>query len=139
MQAVQHQYQRSFIAPQQLIDRVLTPDLIYDEALKKNFDKRLETKKTLQTALGQLLYQKLYSDEILEHATVDSMEVVKYYKENKSDYQDKKFSDVYLLIKNQLREQIIESLRNNLFGDLREKYKPVINDMAVAKLLKEEM
>jgi hypothetical protein len=137
--AVQHQYQRSLIDPKQLIDRVLTPDLVYDEALRKNFDKRPETKKKLQTALEQLLYQKLYSDEILEHATVDSMDVVKYYKENKSDYQGKKFSDVYFLIKNRLREQIIQSLRKNLFEDLRNKYTPVINDIAVAKLLKEEM
>jgi hypothetical protein len=139
LNAVQHQYQRSFIPPQQLIDRVLTPDLVYDEALRKNFDKKPETKKKLQMTLDQLLYQKLYSDEILEHATVDSMEVVKYYKENKNNYQGKKFSDIYLLIKNQLREQIIQSLRRNLFENLREKYKPVINDMAVAKLLKEEM
>ncbi|KPJ72245.1 hypothetical protein AMJ52_06955 [candidate division TA06 bacterium DG_78] len=137
--AVQYQYRQSFIAPQQLIDRVLTPDLIYDEAIRKNFDKKPETQKKLQHTLGQLLYQKLYSDEILEHATVDSMEVVKYYKENKRDYQGKNFSDIYFLIKNQLREQIIQSLRNNLFEDLREKYKPVINDVAVAKLLKEEM
>jgi hypothetical protein len=137
--AVQYQYQRSNIDPRQLIDRVLMPDLIYDEAIKNNFDKRLETKKKLENTLGQLLYQKLYSDEILEHAIVDSMEAVKYYRENKSNYQGKKFSDVYFLIKNQLREQIIQSLRKNLFEDLREKYNPVINDVAVAKLLKEEM
>jgi inhibitor of KinA sporulation pathway (predicted exonuclease) len=139
IQAVQHQYQRSFIEPKQLIDRVLTPDLVYDEAIRRNFDKKPETEKKLQVALEQLLYQKLYSDEILEHATVDSMQVVKYYKENKKNYQGKKFSDVYLLVRNQLREQKIQSLRKSYFENLREKYKPVLNDMAVAKLLKEEM
>lgn len=137
--AIQYQYQRSFIAPQQLIDRVLTPDLVYDEAIRKNFDKKSETKRKLQNSLSLLLYQKLYSDEILENAIIDSIEVVKYYKEHWIEYKDKKFSEIYGLLKSQLREERVEFLRNNLFGDLRKKYKPEINEETVAKLLKEEM
>ena len=137
--AIQYQYRRSSIAPQQLIDRVLTPDLVYDEAIRKNFDKKSETKRKLQNSLSLLLYQKLYSDEILENAIIDSIEVVKYYKEHWSEYKDKKFSEIYGLLKNQLREEKVESLRNNLFGDMRKKYKPEINEETVAKLLKEEM
>ena len=136
--AVQYQYQRSFIEPKQLIDRVLVPDLVYDEAIKRHFDKTPDMKKKLQNALSSLIYQKLYSDAITAEARVDSSTIAKYYKEHKNEYKDKKFSEVYTIIMAKLRDAKIDSLNHDLFSNLRKKYNPIIDETTLAKLLKEE-
>ena len=136
--AVQYQYQRSFIEPKQLIDRVLIPDLVYDEAIKSHFDKTPDMKKKLQNALSSLTYQKLYSDAVTSEAMVDSSTIAKYYKEHKNEYKDKEFSEVYTIIMAKLRDAKIDSLNHDLFSNLRKKYNPIINETTLAKLLKEE-
>ncbi|UCG93136.1 MAG: peptidyl-prolyl cis-trans isomerase [candidate division WOR-3 bacterium] len=136
--AVLYQYRRSQIPPEQLINRVLIPDLFYDAALQEDLQNRPEIKEKLQNAHGLLIYQKFYSENILDKAIIDSMDVVAYYKEHWSEYKDKKFSEVYPSIRTQLRDEKIDSLRTILFTELREKYEPRLNERAVAQLLKEE-
>ncbi|HEC77666.1 MAG TPA: hypothetical protein ENI34_00810 [candidate division WOR-3 bacterium] len=137
-EAIQNQYKKSFIEPQKLIERQLIPDLIYDKALTVNFDKKLEIKDKLRKALDFLMYQKFYSDEVLEKVQIDSMEVVNYYKTHKDDYQDKTLEEVFSVVKARVREAKIDTLRSKVFQSLRDKYNPVINQTVVAKLLKEE-
>jgi len=137
--AVLYQYRRSFIDPKQLIDRELIPDLMYDAALKVHLQNQPEMKRKLQHAIDLLVYQKFNSDEVLEKATVDSVEVVKFYKEHWAEYKDKKLSEVYLTLKIQLRDEKIDSLRTYLFTELRKKYNPQLDERVLAKLLKEEL
>lgn len=137
-QAVLKQYKQSYVEPRKLIERVLVPDLIYDKAIKEHFDKKVHVKKRLSNALSLLIYQKFYSDEVLGKAVVDSMEVVNYYKDHKDEYNDKKFSDVYLVLNTKVRDEKIDSLRKNIFEDLHKKYNPEISQPVLEKLLKEE-
>lgn len=136
--AVRYQYQQSQIEPKKLIERELIPDLVYDAAMKANAENYPKIKKELKKALATLLYQKFYSDAVLEKAVIDSAEVKNYYKLHKDQYQDKKFSEIYNLLSNQIREAKIDSLRKNLFEDLRKEYNPEINKEARVRLLKEE-
>lgn len=136
--AVMHQYQRSFVEPRKLIERVLIPDLIYDKALQEHFDKTTKTKKKLDDALSFLIYQKYYSDEILEKVVVDSSEVEEYFSAHASEYPDKKLMDVFGVVKAKLREERITMLRKQVQKELWEKYQPDINQAVVDKLLKEE-
>ncbi|GAI37801.1 unnamed protein product, partial [marine sediment metagenome] len=137
-QAVLNQYRQSSVEPRKLIERVLIPDLIYDKAVKEHFDKKVHVKKRLSNALSLLIYQKFYSDEVLGKAVVDSMEVVNYYEDHQDEYNDKKFSDVYLVLKAKVRDEKIASLRKNIFEGLHKKYNPEINQPVLEKLMKEE-
>ena len=137
-QAVLYQYRQSFIEPKILIERVLIPDIIYDKAEREHFDKKVKIKRRLSNALSLLLYQKFYSDEVLGKVAVDSMEIVTYYGGHKNEYKDKKFSDVYSILRSKVREEKIQTLRKNIFEGLREKYNPEINQAVLERLLKEE-
>jgi hypothetical protein len=84
------------------------------------------------------VYQKFYSDNVLENAVVDSTEIADYYNEHRDAYPDKSLDEVTGLINSTLREQKVTALRTDLAQRLREKYQPVINEDAVKTLLKEE-
>jgi len=137
--AVQNQLKRApLIDPKFLIERELIPDLVYDLAMKVKAENYPEIKKNLKKTLNSLIYQKFYSDNVLEKIQVDSQIVVDYFKQHKSDYPDKKLSDVYNQIFIKLRDGQTNQLKDNLFNKLRGKYQPQINQNVVAKLLKEE-
>lgn len=136
--AVYQQYKRSSIDPQILIERVLVPDLIYDRVIKERYDKRPDTKRQLRTILGALMQQKLYAEEVIDKATVDSTEVEEYYEAHRDEYKDKQLKDVYLTVKTTIRDAKIDTLRQNLFNNLREKYKPDVSEAVMARLLREE-
>lgn len=137
-EAVLYQYKQSFIEPKTLIERVLIPDLIYDQAVKMHFDKNIKIKKRLRNTLARLIFQKYYSDEVLEKVVVDSMEVVNYYKKHTDEYKDEKFSDLFPRLMTEIRDEKISSSRKAIFEDLRKKYNIEINQEVLDKLLKEE-
>jgi hypothetical protein len=126
------------VDPKYLIDQELVPDLIYDEAIKNYHDKRPATKRNLKNTYNTLLYQKYYSDMVTEKAGVDSIEVVQYYREHRDEFNGKDLSQAFSIAKARVRDARVDSLRNNLFTMLREKYKPEINEAVLAQLLKEE-
>jgi len=135
--AVMYQYRQSFIDPKILIERVLIPDLIYEKALRVQFDKNIEIKRKLKSAVGLLTYQKFYSDEVLEKASVDSMEVVNYYNEHIDEFNEQKLNEVFFRIRGQLRNTKIDRIRKNIYEQLRNKYEVVVNESAFEKLLEE--
>jgi hypothetical protein len=137
-EAVYQQYKRSSIDPQILIERVLVPDLIYDKVIKERYDKRPEMKRRLRTVISTLMHQRFYTDEIVNKATVDSAEVVEYYETHGDEYKDKELKDVFVVVRTTIRDAKIDTLRQNLFNNLREKYKPEVNEAVVARLLREE-
>jgi len=136
--AVQYQYRKANVDPRKLIDNVLVSDLIYDAAINERFDNSPIVKKRLEQTLVTLLYQKLYSDEVLQKVVIDSSDVEKYYLAHKDEYKDKKLSDAYRIVRAKLREIKVDSLRNSLFISLRKKYTPQINEQVVAELIKGE-
>jgi hypothetical protein len=133
--AVRYQYNRSGADPKYLIERVLVPDLIYDAAVRAHAEKYPQIKKTLGNTLVSLIYQKYYSDNVLEKINVDSTMVQAYFKAHKADYPDKKLAEVYTAISSKLRDAQVDDLRKTLFSGLREKYDPELDQKAVAKLL----
>ncbi|KPK64055.1 hypothetical protein AMJ83_04370 [candidate division WOR_3 bacterium SM23_42] len=136
--AVQYMRSGTMIDPQLLIDKELLPDLVYDEAIKNYHDKRPATKRQLDKTYSSLLYQKYYSDEVVERAVVDSVEVAEYYNTHRDEFKDKSLSEAFSLAKAHVREAKIDGLRSSLFKMLREKYKPEVNEKVLAQLLKEE-
>lgn len=136
--AVMHQYEQSFIPPEQLIERVLVPDLIYDKAIKEHYDKNRELKRRLDSALATLIYQRVYNEMVHEQVTIDSMEVVDYFEKNRDAYEGKELSDVYSVVRARLRSEKIDALRQMVGNKLREEYSPKINEAVLVKLLKEE-
>lgn len=135
--AVMYQYRQSFIDPKTLIERVLIPDLIYEKALKVRFDKNIEIKRKLKNAVGLLTYQKFYSDEVLEKASVDSMEVVNYCNEHVDEFNEQKLNEVFFKIRGQLRNTKIDRIRKDIYEQLRNKYEVVVNESVFEKLLEE--
>jgi parvulin-like peptidyl-prolyl isomerase len=126
------------IDPKYLIDQELVPDLVYDEAIRNYHDKRQTTKRKLRNTYNTLLYQKYYSDMITEKAVVDSNEVVLYYRKHRDEFNGKDLSQAFSIAKARVRDARVESLRDELFAMLHEKYQPEINEAALAQLLKEE-
>lgn len=124
--------------PKYLIDQELVPDLIYDEAIKSYHDKKQTTKRKLKNTYNILLYQKYYSDMVTAKAVVDSNEVVQYYREHRDEFDDKDFNQAFSIARARVRDARVESLRNELFTTLRERYQPEINEAVLAQLLKEE-
>lgn len=135
--AVMYQYRQSFIQPQILIERVLIPDLVYEKALSVQFDKNIKIKRQLTNALGLLIYQKFYSDEVLEKASVDSMEVVDYYNDHKDELSGQKLNEVFFRIQVQLRDARIGRMRKEIYEQLRGKYEVVRNQSVIEKLFEE--
>ena len=135
--AVMYQYRQSFIQPQILIERVLIPDLVYEKALSVQFDKNIKIKRQLTNALGLLIYQKFYSDEVLEKVSVDSMEVVNYYNDHKDELSGQKLNEVFFRIQVQLRDARIGRMRKEIFERLRGKYEVVRNQSVIEKLFEE--
>jgi len=135
--AVMYQYRQSFIQPQILIERVLIPDLVYEKALSLQFDKNIKIKRQLTNALGLLIYQKFYSDEVLEKVSVDSMEVVNYYNDHKDDLSEQKLNEVFSRIQVQLRDTRIGRMRKEIYEQLRGKYEVVRNQSVIEKLFEE--
>lgn len=133
--AVRNQYKASGIDPKILIERVLIPDLVYDAAMKANAERSPKIKQELNKAFDNLIYQKFYSDRVLEKVRVDSLMVKNYFQEHKSEYPDKKLGDVYTVIYAKLREMQVDSLRKIMFDELRKKYNPQIDQNVLAKLL----
>lgn len=139
--AVYYQSQISNLPPRQIIDRTLSEDLVYDAAMKARADRLPKVKKYLSDAQNQLIYQKFYSDKVLEKAgTVDSQTVINYYRQHPDEFKDKKLSEVYSVIYARQRDEAIAALRTALFADLRKKYENEIrfNDRGLASLLREE-
>ncbi|KPK68313.1 hypothetical protein AMJ87_12130, partial [candidate division WOR_3 bacterium SM23_60] len=136
--AVMHQYEQSFIPPEQLIERVLVPDLIYNKAIKEHYDKNRELKRRLDSALATLIYQKVYNEMVHEQVTIDSTEVVDYFEKNRDAYEGKELSDVYGVVRARLRSEKIDALKQMAANKLREQYSPKVNEAVLVKLLKEE-
>ncbi len=136
--AVYSQYKRSRIQPEILIERVLVPDLLYDRASREHLENTPKMKKRLRAVLLTLLHQKFYSDEVVGKATVDSTEVVDYYKDHKDEYQDKELEDVYLRVRTTIRDEKIAALRQKVYDDLHTEYNPEVNQAVVMRLLREE-
>ncbi len=124
--------------PKFLIERELVSDLVYDLAMKEKSEKMPKIKHELNKALNSLIYQKFYSDNVLEKVKVDSQSVVDYFNQHKADYPNKKLNEVYNQIVTKLRDDRISQLRDSLFVTLRAKYQPVINQKVYANLLKGE-
>jgi len=137
-EAVMQQYKQSFIPPEQLIERVLVPDLIYDKALKERYDTNRDLKRQLNNALATLVYQKVYNEMVHEQVTIDSIEVVDYFEKNRDTYQGKELSEVYSVVRAHLRSEKIDALKKMAADRLREKYPPKVNEAVLVKLLKEE-
>jgi hypothetical protein len=116
----------------------LIPDLIYDEAVKNHYDKRTATKRKLRNTMSTLIYQKYYSDMVVEKAYVDSMEVVKYYESHRDEFEGKNLNQAFSIVQARLRDARVGSLRSDLFAMLHEKHKPEVNEVVLAQLLKEE-
>lgn len=136
--AVQYLRGNARVDPKYLIDQELIPDLVYDEAIKNYHDKRQTTKRKLQNAYTFLLYQKFYSDQVVERAVVDSSEAVEYYRGHRDEFKDKDLSEAFSIARARVREAKVDSIRSELFAMLREKHKPEINEAALAQLLKED-
>lgn len=135
--AVMYQYRQSFIQPQILIERVLIPDLVHEKALSVQFDKNIKIKRQLTNALGLLIYQKFYSDEVLEKVSVDSMEVVNYYNDHKDELSGQKLNEVFFRIQVQLRDARIGRMRKEIYEQLHGKYEVVRNQSVIDKLFEE--
>lgn len=135
--AVMYQYRQSFIQPQILIERVLIPDLVYEKALSVQFDKNIKIKRQLTNALGLLIYQKFYSDEVLEKVSVDSMEVVNYYNDHKDELSEQKLNEVFFRIQVQFRDARIGGMRKEIYEQLHGKYEVVRNQSVIEKLFEE--
>lgn len=133
--AVRYQYQRSSIDPKILVQRALLPDLLYEEAVRTKAENLPKIKNDLRSALNTLLYQKFYSDNVLEKIVIDSAMVTKYFKDHPETYKDKKLQDVYTQVSSKIRENTIASLRETLFTELRAKYNPQLNEKAVSELM----
>ncbi|MGB7054318.1 MAG: peptidyl-prolyl cis-trans isomerase, partial [bacterium] len=84
--AVQYLRSNARVDPKYLIDQELIPDLVYDEAIKNYHDKRQTTKRKLQNAYTFLLYQKFYSDQVVERAAADSSEAIEYYRGHRDEF-----------------------------------------------------
>jgi hypothetical protein len=136
--AVRYLRSGSGVNPQYLIDQELIPDLIYDEALKNHHDKRTSTKRQLRNTLSTLIYQKYYSDAVVEKADIDSLEIVEYYRSNRDEFEGKNLNQAFSIARARLREARVDSLRSDLFRMLREKHKLEVNETVLAQLLKEE-
>lgn len=137
--AVLYQYQMTQMTPKQLIDRVLVPDLLYDAAILVHAEKFPKVIKNLTNAKDALMYQKFYSDNVLEKAAVDSAAVKNYYYQHKTEYPDQAFDQAYSVIYAKLRDGKIDTLRTELFAGLRRKYQAEIkiDEPGLAKVLKE--
>jgi hypothetical protein len=136
--AVRYLHGGSRVDPKYLIDQELIADLIYDEAIKTYYDKRKTTRTKLNNTHRLLVYQKFYSDEVLEKALIDSAEVTQYYRAHRDEFKDKDLSRSFSVARARLRDAKIDSLRSSLFTVLRDKYKPVVDENVLARLLKEE-
>lgn len=136
--AVFYQYSQSRIDPRRLIDRVLIPELIYEQAMAEHFDQLSTVKEQMDRALDLLIYQKYYSDNVIEKVSIDSSAVVRYYEEHREEYKDKSSDEALRLVRATLREREVAEIRSDLVQRLREKYQPVIHESAVQALLKEE-
>ena len=91
----------------------------------------------LKNAVGLLAYQKFYSDEVLEKALVDSMEVVNYYNEHIDEFNEQKLNEAFSRISGQLRNTKIDRIRKDIYEQLRNKYEVVVKESAFEKLLEE--
>lgn len=136
--AVQYLRSNARVDPKYLIDQELIPDLVYDEAIKNYYDKRQTTKRKLQNAYTFLLYQKFYSDQVVERAVVDSSEAIEYYRGHRDEFKDKDLNEAFSIAKARVRDAKVDSIGSELFAMLREKHKPEINEAALAQLLKED-
>jgi hypothetical protein len=137
--AVLYQFQMTQMPPRQLIDRVLVPDLIYEAATRAHADKFPDVKKNLASALDALIYQKFYSDMVIEKVGVDSSAVKSYYDQHKAEYPNQTFDQVYSVIYANLRDAKTNSLQAELYAGLRKKYAKEIkiNEPGLASVLKE--
>jgi len=124
--------------PKSLIDAEVVPDLVYDLVVKEKAIRSPKIQHELTKTLNLLIYQKYYSDNVLDKVKVDSQSVVEYFNQHKADYQGKKLNDVYTLIFAKLRDERTGQLRDSLFTSLRAKYQPLLNQRVYAKLLKGE-
>lgn len=137
--AVLYQYQMTQMPAKDLIDRVLVPDLIYDAATRAHADKFPNVKKNLANALDALIYQKFYSDMVIEKAVVDSISVKAYYDQHQTEYPSQAYAQVYSVIYAKLRDEKTGALQKELYAGLRLKYEKEIkiNESGLDKVLKE--
>jgi hypothetical protein len=136
--AVRYLHAGSQVDPKYLIEQELIPDLIYDEAISKYHHKQKATKRKIANVYSMLVFQKFYSDNVTGKATVDSADVREYYRTHRDEFKDMDEKRAHSIITVRLRDEIVQNLRQGLFGRLREKYKPEINETVLVRLLKEE-
>ncbi len=122
--------------PKQLVERELQPDLLNDEALRRNLDRRAEFMRRIKKGLEELIVQKCYDQEILGVVNVDSTDMFNYYQEHK-----KEFNQPYNKVRNEiwsiLQQQKLAARKEEYLASLRGEYPVEIYEKLIEKLEKE--
>ncbi len=134
--AVKRLYDLYGFDPKILVQRELQTDLLYDEAVRRNLNRKPDYVAKVQDGLGELLSQKFYDQQILARVTVDTMEMEQYYQDHKPELK-KPYKDAVGEIWTILYEQNIKKVQDEVTAALAGKYPIEINQPVVEKYLKE--
>ncbi len=116
------------------LERFITEEILYQEALKKGLDKDPEYLKMANYWKRKALIDTLLDKEITKKIKVEDKEIVDYYNKNKEEFKVKETGQYIPLesIKEGLRRQILMEKQKALFdkymADLKKRYKVEINE-----------
>ncbi len=122
--------------PKMLVQRELQTDLLCDEALRRNIDRKREFILKIKDGQEELISQKFYDQEVLSQIRIDSAEINAYYQEHKSEFK-KPLKDSWSEIWTMLWTQKVASTRVKLLNELKNEYPIKLSEKILAKLPKE--
>jgi len=134
--AVKRLYDLYGFDPKILVQRELQTDLLYDEAMRRNLNRKPDFVAKMEDGLDELLSQKFYDQQVLAKVTVDTVAMLQYYQDHKAELK-KPYKDAVGEIWAILYDQNIKKAQNEVSASLESKYPVEINQPVVDKYLKE--
>jgi hypothetical protein len=110
------------------VKREVDDDMLYEDALARNLDKKPDIAFELKNRKDDLLYEKFYLTEITQKADVTEQEIEDYYNLHKDQYGKSKLAEVSSMIRNTIFSEKRQALYKTNEENLKSKAKIEINE-----------
>lgn len=122
---------------EKFVQKTIIPELMYQDAVRLNLDKDPQFDYDFNLLKDAEMRNTLRVRMIDQRIELKEEEVQGYYEENKANWKNEPYEKVKSYVRNRVRDDKLNELREKVLKKLRKKYDVVYNDQLLAALAQE--